>query len=97
MKKLILLILTFSVPMMFFLSVHQVYRYQQLEKDVAALRETQQELFEGNKRMIANIAILSSPKRISRLAVETLNLQRNDRGTNVFRIVFDRDREKPDG
>lgn len=97
MKKLILIILTLSVPAMFFLSVYQVYRYQQLEKEVALLREMQQELFEGNKRMIANIAILSSPKRIARLAEESLKLIRKDYGDSIFRIVFDRDKEKPDG
>jgi cell division protein FtsL len=97
MKKWVLILLTLSVPAMLFLSVFQVYRYQQLEKEVALLRESQQELFEKNKRMIANIAILSSPKRIARLARETLHLVRKDDGESVFRIVFDQEKEGPDG
>ncbi len=97
MKKAILLILTLSVPAMFFLVSHQVYRYQLLEREVAELREEQIELFEGNKRMIANIAILSSPKRITRLARESLKLQPPDPEKNVLRIVFNRKKDSPDG
>lgn len=76
MKKLIRLLIALSIPAVLFLSVYQVYRYQQLEAEVAQLREVQKELFERNKRLIAHIAILESPRRIAELATGELDLQR---------------------
>jgi len=88
MKRMILILLTISIPVMLFLSIHQVYRYQVLEKEVAGLRNTQIELFESNKRMIANIAILSSPKRIAKIARESFGLEPEGAEGGVLRIVF---------
>ncbi len=96
MKKLVMILLAISVPVMFFLSVHQVYRYQQLEREISRLKDTQIELFETNKRKIANIAILSSPKRIAELAREELELEQQDPASKVLRIVLG-EKEKPDG
>lgn len=96
MKKLIMILLAISVPVMFFLSVHQVYRYQQLEREIAQLQEVQIELFESNKRRIANIAILSSPKRIAELARTELKLEQQKPSSKVLRIVLG-NKEKPDG
>ena len=96
MKKLVMILLAISVPVMFFLSVHQVYRYQQLEREISRLKDTQIELFETNKRKIANIAILSSPKRIAELAREELKLEQHNPASKVLRIVLG-EKEKPDG
>ncbi|MFW5710561.1 MAG: septum formation initiator family protein [Spirochaetia bacterium] len=96
MKQLIMILLAVSVPVMFFLSVHQVYRYQQLEREIAQLKDVQIELFESNKRRIANIAILSSPKRIAELARDELQLQQREASSKVIRIVLG-NKEKPDG
>lgn len=97
MRKIALFLLTLSVPVLLFFSVYQVFRYQQLQDEVAELQEQQVELFERNKRMIANIAILSSPKRIARLADEILGLKQRDPKDGVLRIVFDGEKERPDG
>jgi len=88
MKKAILLLLSLSIPLMLFISIHQVYRFQLLEDEIDGLRNTQIELFESNKRMIANIAILSSPKRIAKIARETFNLEPKGSEEGVLRIVF---------
>jgi len=93
MKKAIVLLLTLSVPVMLFLSIHQVYRYQQLEGEIEGLRNTQIELFESNKRMIANIAILSSPKRIAKIARESFRLEPRGAEEGVMRIVFRKERD----
>ena len=93
MKKVILLMLTLSVPLMLFISIHQVYRYQQLENEIDGLRNTQIELFESNKRMIANIAILGSPKRIAKIARETFRLEPEGSEEGVLRIVFGRQKD----
>ena len=96
MKQLIMILLAVSVPVMFFLSVYQVYQYQQLESEIAQLKEVQIELFESNKRRIANIAILSSPKRIAELARQELELEQQEPSSKVLRIVLG-NKEKPDG
>ena len=75
MKKIIRFVIALSIPALLFLSVYQVYRYQQLETEVAQLREVQKELFERNKRLIAHIAILESPRRIAELAEDELGLE----------------------
>ena len=76
MKRLLLLLVAISVPVLFFVSVYQVYRYNQLHREVREIQLEQKELYEKNKRMIANIAILSSPERIEKLAKEELGLER---------------------
>ncbi len=93
MKRMVLLLLTLSIPAMLFLSIHQVYRYQLLEREIEGMRNTQIELFESNKRMIANIAILSSPKRIAKIARETLRLEPDGSEEGVLRIVFRSEKE----
>src|SRR6056297_43627 len=96
MKKLVLIVMAVSVPMMFFLSVHQVYRYQQLEREITQLQAKQTELFEINKRKIAKIAILSSPKRIAEVARTSLDLKQQQTDSKVLRIVLGA-KDKPDG
>lgn len=76
MKKFVRFVIALSIPALLFLSVYQVYRYQRLEQEVAQMREVQKELFERNKRLIAHIAILESPRRISQLAAEELDLEK---------------------
>lgn len=76
MKKIVRLLIALSIPVVLFLSVYQVYRYQSLEAEVSQLREEQKELFERNKRLIAHIAILESPRRIAELAADELDLRR---------------------
>jgi hypothetical protein len=75
-KKFVRFVIALSIPALLFLSVYQVYRYQRLEQEVAQMREVQKELFERNKRLIAHIAILESPRRISQLAAEELDLEK---------------------
>ena len=76
MKRILAALMIVTVPILMFISVFQVYRYKQLEHEVAQLVQKQNGLIEMNKRMVANIAILSSPERIERLAVEELGLKK---------------------
>ncbi|MCK5200137.1 MAG: hypothetical protein KAR21_17390, partial [Spirochaetales bacterium] len=55
---------------------------------------SQRELFEQNKRMVANLSILSSPGRIDELAGNTLELQKN--AAETVRIKIDGGGESPD-
>ncbi len=78
MRKLVLIFMLVSVPFSAFMTVYQVFRSEQLRRDISVLAEKQQSLFERNKRMIANIAILRSPERIDELARNELHLKEID-------------------
>ena len=90
MRKILIALMILSIPLSVFLSVYRVYSYQSLERKVENLKEEQADLFERNKRMIANIAIVSSPKRIEKIAEEKLDLSRIA-PERKLRIVIDKD------
>ena len=67
-RKILLLLIAATIPGVIFLTVRQVYDYNQIDGEVHSLIMSQRELFEQNKRMVANLSILSSPGRIDELA-----------------------------
>jgi cell division protein FtsL len=69
-----LLILAFLT--VFFLNTWQGFRYQELEREVQRLEQEQKGWLEENKKVIAALAVLSSPGRIRSLAEESLGLRR---------------------
>ncbi|MCK5674392.1 MAG: hypothetical protein KAH95_13510, partial [Spirochaetales bacterium] len=77
-----------------FLTVRQVYNYNQINNEVHALIMSQRELFEQNKRMVANLSILSSPGRIDELAENILELKKSE--IETVRIEIDTKNENPD-
>jgi len=89
-RKILIALMILSIPLSVFLSVYRVYSYQSLERKVENLKEEQADLFERNKRMIANIAIVSSPERIEKIAEEKLDLSRIA-PERKLRIVIDKD------
>ncbi len=96
-RRTVISLLALSVPLMIFLTVHQVYSYQVLEQRVREMKEEQADLFEKNKRMIANIAIMSSPARIEEIAREKLELESLDSEKKLRIIVKRRTRPKEGG
>ena len=93
-RKLLLLLIVATVPGVIFLTVRQVYNYNQIDSEVYSLIKEQRELFEQNKRMVANLSILSSPGRIDGLAENILELQKT--ATDTIRIELDTTRENSD-
>lgn len=93
MRRVIIALMILSVPCMIFLSIYRVYTYQQLEAKVELLKEEQSDLFERNKRMIANIAIVSSPERIEEIAKQELELSRIQ-PERKLRITVKKERER---
>ncbi len=75
MRKALLLFILITVPFSAFMVVNQVFVNEQIQREIGTLIEKQQSLFEKNKRMVANIAILRSPARIDELAKNDLNLK----------------------
>ena len=86
-RKILLLLITATIPGVIFLTVRQVYDYKQIDGEVHSLIMSQRELFEQNKRMVANLSILSSPGRIDELAENILELQKN--AAETVRIKID--------
>ncbi len=76
MKKVLLLMLVLSVPVFLFLETWQAFRFRKMQEEITALTQTQQEWLEKNKKVLANISLFRSPKRIEKLAKDELNLVR---------------------
>ena len=93
-RKILLLLIVATVPGVIFLTVRQVHNYNQIDSEVYSLIMSQRELFEQNKRMVANLSILSSPGRIDELAENIPALQKT--AANKVRIEIDTLRESSD-
>ena len=65
-----------SIPIFLGIVAWQSFRYTELENNVRRLEAVQKDLVEKNKRLIANIAILSASSRIEQVAVEDLRLSK---------------------
>ena len=69
----ILMVLSFLA--LFFVNTWQGFRYQELEREVRGLEQEQKNWLEKNKKVIAALAVLSSPERIRTLAEDSLGLK----------------------
>jgi cell division protein FtsL len=96
MKRMLILFLVLTVPAVVFLSVWQVFSFQQLETQVGSLEAQQKEWFEENKRKIIGIEYLSSPRRLDQIAREELDLKKMD-PDKVIRIVVPKEKGRVDG
>lgn len=94
MSKRVLVLIFLTLPVFLFLNVWQVYRYKNLENTIEHLEEEQQEWVEKNKRLIAGIAVLSSPERLAKLAEEDLDLEELPPG-RLIRILLDTRKREP--
>ena len=84
-RRIFFYIFFLSIPFFLGLSAWQTSRYGDLERELERLEKTQEEWVENNKRLIAGIAILSSPDRIENIAVNELHLQKK-RPEDVLQI-----------
>jgi len=87
MRKIFVLFIIATIPGLVFITVRQVYKYNQVNAEVNSLIMSQRELFEKNKRMVANLSILSSPERIDSLAEDMPNL--NNGALDTVRIKIE--------
>ena len=65
-----------SIPFFLGVTAWQSIRYTTLDKSVRNLEALQEDWIEGNKKLIAGIAVLSSSKRIEQVAVHDLGLSK---------------------
>ena len=63
-----------SIPFFLGVTAWQSVRYTELDKGVRRLEAVQEDWVEGNKKLIAGIAVLSSSRRIEQVAVHDLGL-----------------------
>lgn len=86
MKRWYILLIALLLPAAAFFNVWQVFRYRELEKEIASLEDRQQELIEKNKQLIAGISVLQSPQRLEELAADELELEKIEPG-RLIRIL----------
>jgi len=62
-----------------FLNTWQGYRFESLKRDVQGMEAEQRDWLEQNKKLVAAVAVLSSPERIQRIAEKELALRKPER------------------
>lgn len=87
MKRIILIVLTLIIPILFFVNVWQGFRYVRMEREVSLLEAEQKDWLEKNKKLIAALAVFRSPARIEKIAESKLGLKKID-PERVWRIIF---------
>jgi len=86
-KRFVIVTLVLFLLSLFSLNTWQGYRYERLKAEVALLEREQKDWLERNKRAIAGLAVLSSPRRVAELAESELGLVKpkpEDRTTVIF-------------
>jgi cell division protein FtsL len=88
--------LAITFPLFLGVSVWQSRKYAALQRDVRGLEVIQEEWIESNKRLIAGIALYSSPNRIEHIAVEELGLTKKQ-PEEIVQIRIENNRGRIDG
>jgi cell division protein FtsL len=73
-RHLFLYFVALTIPLFLGLTAWQSNRYAALQREIKRLEEAQAEWVESNRRLIAGIAVLSSPERIENIARKDLGL-----------------------
>ncbi|MDR3123758.1 MAG: cell division protein FtsL [Treponema sp.] len=88
--------LALTLPLFLGVSVWQSRKYAALRREVRRLEVIQEEWIESNKRLIAGIALFSSPDRIEHIAVEELGLTKKQ-PEEIVQIRIENSRGRIDG
>jgi cell division protein FtsL len=75
-RLLFLYFFVLTIPVSLGILAWNTSRYAALEREVERIEAAQEEWVESNKRLIAGIAVLSSPSRIEKIAKEQLGLSK---------------------
>lgn len=85
MKKFLSLLMTLGITGLLLITVLQSSRYILLQKELSDYREHEELLITGNAKKISAIAILTSPSRIEKIAVEDLEM-RKAKPSEIIRV-----------
>jgi cell division protein FtsL len=88
--------LALTLPLFLGISVRQARKYAALQREVRGLEVIQEEWIESNKRLIAGIALYSSPNRIEHIAAEELGLTKKQ-PEEIVQIRIEGSRGRLDG
>jgi cell division protein FtsL len=75
-KKIVLYVAVLSIPLFLLGAAWQGERYAALRAEVYRLSENQEKVIEENRRLIAEITVLSSSARIENIAKTSLGLEK---------------------
>lgn len=90
MKRYILLyFIALTIPLFLGLTAWQSARYSDLEKQTRRLEAAQEDWVESNKRLIADIAVLTSSEKVENAAVNDLGLTKIE-PENVLQVWIER-------
>ena len=74
--KIFITLVAVSVPVMLCLYAIEAKKYTTLKKEVSDLETKQEKLVEENKKLVSDIAVLSSADRIEKIASEELGMHK---------------------
>ena len=77
--KLFISLVALSIPCMLCLYAVQARKYTALTAEIRDLEKKQEKLIEDNKKLVNEIAILSSADRIEEIAVEELKMHKAEK------------------
>lgn len=77
--KFLICIFVLTIPAMLCLYAVQARQYTILTNEVKDLEKRQEKLIEENKKLVSDIAILSSADRIEKIAVEELGMHKAEK------------------
>lgn len=65
-----------AIPALLFLNAIQAKKYTDLTKEISELERKQEKLIQENKKLVSDIAVLSSADRIEKIATEELGMHK---------------------
>ena len=74
--KVFFCIFVLTIPLVLCLYAAQARRYTVLTSEIRELEKKQEKLIEENKKLVSDIAVLSSADRIEKIAVEELGMHK---------------------
>ena len=85
----LLYFIVITIPLFLGLTAWQSARYSDLERQTRRLEADQEKWVESNKRLIADIAILTTSGKVERIALNNLNLSKIE-PENVLQVWIER-------
>jgi cell division protein FtsL len=87
-SRFLLYVMALSIPLSLGIAVWQSSCYATLKREIQILVERQEEWIDNNKRLITDIAVLSSSSRIEDFAKENLRLEKKE-PEEVLQVIIE--------
>ncbi len=92
LMKMFICIIVLTVPLMLCLYAVQAREFSILTNEIQELERKQEKLIEENKKLVKDIAILSSAERIEKSAVEELGMHKAE-ADDIVRVEMTGERK----